>query len=185
MVLILISVAILTAQPGARKAAQRKNASPPSGTVSGRVFDLIKGKDFNPARLAKIYLLSWEGGENSAARQWNAAWIKAQEHFRNQLGEFPMTESSLCRSSLLTYDQATDAALAWAKPRKYGGIITSQTDQEGSFRITGIRPGTYYLIASGRAGPNDARWRQSIIVQAGSDLSIKMVSPTKACVVSE
>jgi hypothetical protein len=38
------------------------------------------------------------------------------------------------------------------------------------------------IVASGRAGFNDARWKEgSVEVKSGSETTIKLASPDKAC----
>ena len=93
-------------------------AKPKPGVVSGRIFEITKGGDIKPGRLAEVYLVSWDGVESSAAQRWHNEYLKARQEYINKLKESRWSDSIACHMALLTYDEATIAVLDSAAPKQ-------------------------------------------------------------------
>jgi hypothetical protein len=142
---------------------------------------ITKGGDIKPARLASVYLISWDGASNSAAQSWHNAYQIAVREYIAKLPESQWSESTACKMELLTYDQAILAVLQSDALSKLK-ILIGQADEEGNFKMADVQPGLYILVASGRGGFNEARWEEgSVEVKPGMETSLKLASPDKAC----
>lgn len=176
---------------------------PKLGVVSGRVFAITAGGDLKPARMAKVYLLSWEGGNTSAAYVYTEAITKGLRDLKVELlgpepdlADMPyvvgapsppspistMSESQICQRQLLVYDLAILAAMkSEVSQKRTGRILSDQADEEGNFKMN-VEPNEYSLVGSGRAGFNEARWaKDSVTVEPGAETSVKLAAPEKAC----
>lgn len=95
-------------------------------------------------------------------------------------------EKLTCKSELLAVDKAMIATLEWsqAKPLE-GQVLFADTDEEGNFVFPKVRTGKYNVIARGRAGINDAYWKQDVWVQPGEAVTVKVASVESSCVKPE
>jgi hypothetical protein len=156
-------------------------AKPKPGIVSGRIFLITKGGDIKPARLASVYLVSWDGAKNSAAQRWDDEYLRASQGYLAKLLDPQWSESTACKMELLAYDQATLAVLQSDAPSQLK-ILTGHADEEGNFKMADVQPGLYMIVASARAGFNDARWEEGFVqVKSEMETSLKLASPAKAC----
>ena len=160
-------------------------AKPKPGTVSGHVFAITASGDLKPARIAKVYLFSWHGGDGSAA----AAWADEMHKYLSELPEdyARLGKDLICRKELLTYDAAVVGALKWVTEKNATDqAVITDADEEGNFAFKNVAPGLYTVLATGRAGFNEARWlNPEVTVRAGYETALKLSSPEKACVVAE
>jgi hypothetical protein len=208
-VCLLTLVAILPlVMPAA--VAQQKTArtAPKPGVVSGRVFAIRQGGDIKPARMAKVYLLWKYHSLNEALaeekkgmtygsadltfsdRKIKAMQANLDESQRDAAAQNYWSDSLRCSKDLGAVDDAILATWQWCiDQKKMNQIPMADADEEGNFRITGVRPGVYDVIARGRAGFNDAFWDiggldsglQHITVAAGTEITLKLSSPEKSC----
>ncbi len=188
--------------------AQQKTVrtTPKSGVVSGRVFAITQAGDIKPARMAKIYLLwkyhskSEEMAEENRGKGGDFAQltfldelIKAKKALLKEAKRDPGNWSDLqwCNLELRAFDAAVTATLQWSLDRKRTDqVLVGSADEEGNFRMIGVRPGVYDVIARGRAGFNEAFWdthdiesasQDDITVAAGMETAIRLASPAKSC----
>jgi hypothetical protein len=85
---------------------------------------------------------------------------------------------ALC-NSIVSTPQHTALDLSKAHPDQ---VVTSETDEEGFFKIGGLKPAAYTVLVVGRAGANDGFWVENVALEAGKDSALKMRSPALACV---
>jgi hypothetical protein len=189
------------------KAAKTTASVPPNpGVVSGRIFAITTGGDIKPARLAKIYLFYLRGLKIAEANEEDQnpaglAWLKevgkalkelieATEKKTNEImtGQpyAPWSESVVCLRELTAYQGAVIGTLTWGQenPTRSNQILYADADEEGVFKIP-AQPGTYTLVASGRAGFNEAFWEAEVTVEPGTETTVKLPSPKKACLVAQ
>jgi hypothetical protein len=211
---LLIAFACASAQQKLPPKAAKTTVSAPLklGVLSGRIFAITTGGDIKPARLAKTFLFyvrrsgksveAIEEDQNSAGSAWlteeakaleafNEAWTKMLKQFneaetvelqRRILG----SGSSVCLKELTAYENAVIGTLAWGKenPTRSSQILYADADEEGAFKIP-AQPGIYTLVASGRAGFNEAFWDAEVTVEPGTETTVKLASPKKACLVAQ
>lgn len=189
-------------------AQQHKTTRTAPGVVSGRVFAITKSGDIKPARMATVYLL-WEyhSLEEAKAEEKNgihrpfaeltflternkAMAVETLEMDRDAAANNYWSESKSCSKDLEVFDKAILATMQWAVDQKMDyEVLNANADEEGNFKITGVRAGIYDLIARGRAGFNEAFWRtadvesglQDIKVAPGMETTVKLASPVKSC----
>lgn len=185
--------------------AQNNVASTSPGIVSGRVFAILENGDLKPARMAAVYLL-WKYHSSAESRAEVRKGIKRPAAELTYLDEYNKAEeakieemqrdtaawsdSKDCREGLRVVDHAIEATIQWSlDQKKPDQVLTTQADEAGNFRITGVRPGVYDVIARGRAGFNEAFWDigdvesglKDITVVPGKEMEVKLGSPVKAC----
>lgn len=187
--LMLMSVAAF-AQQKAKLAKPTAAVVPAPGTVSGRIFLITGGRDIKPARLAKLYLFyggAILGMEDSAGMAFDKEYLKAMDAYVIELKENlklgTLTSEAIdCEKELLLYSTAVVETLTWAETEnKTIQAIFADADEEGNFKIAAL-PGRYTLLASGRAGFNDAFWMNGwVTVKSGEETTVKMARPEKSC----
>src|SRR5437764_14499504 len=72
----------------------------------------------------------------------------------------PAAPGAICLSILMDYDRALKSTLDWSFARhKSDDMRMIHTDEEdGRFKVVGLRPGIWHVIARGRTGINEAIW---------------------------
>jgi hypothetical protein len=156
-------------------------------SVSGRIFGIDGNGNIKPARFAHVYLLyGWSGKPKAPGAKdddsHHAYWAFLDK--QNAEMEKKLVEKDFsCRRGLLVFAEAVSHALRWTdengRPKEFMSV---DTDEEGSFKITGVPAGYYFLVVRGRAGPNDAVWTlNDILVKPGTDVSVKLSSPEESC----
>jgi len=196
-VAVLLSATLLAQQ----KSIRSKPAPPPtpSGIVSGRVFLITGGGDLKPARLAKVILLfsartpdDTPAEPNTAGRTFAEAVLRnMQSQMKAESAERSRTravedeerfEKRMCRTGLQVYSQAEVATIDWLETETDKGhqLVSADADEEGNFKMT-APPGSYILLAQGRAGFNDAAWWANVAVRSGEVTTVKMATPVKSC----
>jgi hypothetical protein len=185
--------------------AQNNIASTSPGIVSGRVFAILENGDLRPARMATVYLL-WKYRSSAESLAEVRKGIKRPSAELTYLDEYnkakeaeleemerdntAWSDSKSCRKDLRAVDHAIEATIQWSlEQKKPDQVLTTQADEEGNFRMTGVRPGVYDVIARGRAGFNEAFWDvgdvesglKDITVVSGREMKVKLGSPVKAC----
>jgi hypothetical protein len=88
----------------------------------------------------------------------------------------------MCRTGLQVYSQAMSATIEWLQTEqdKARQVVSTDADEKGNFKIL-VPPGSYILLAQGRAGFNDAAWWANVGVRAGEVLTVKLAKPVKSC----
>lgn len=181
----------------AKKAPVKKAKPPETGELTGFVFLITKAGDLKPARLAHIVLLYMHRNgigpdENygpSVAFEYLADTIHTDddlqvEYLKSQLSyNTPMSDEAYCQAQLRSNIAALALAVKWAATEKHlEQVQTTDADEEGHFKLSGVPPGDYTLTASGQAGMNVAYWKQDdVVITAGQTTSVKLSSPEKAC----
>jgi hypothetical protein len=186
--------------------AQQKTATPRPGVVSGHIFAIMQSGDIKPARMAKVYLL-WNYESLKAAleeekngKKFESATLtftnqlnkgmeaNLEEMQRDDAAKNYWSESLHCSKDLGAVDAAILATWRWClDQKKMNQIPMTDADEEGNFRIAGVRPGVYRMVARGRAGFYDAFWsigfggQEDITVAAGMETTVKLPSPEKSC----
>ena len=174
------------------------------------MFAITKSGDLKVARFAQVYLFyltpnlkegdavtptEWEQGD-TAAMAWTHEALKAAEDIgkwqdalfeEEKKNRYPSSdkqvEAKLCSHDLLLYGQAVIATLKWSVDQhKPGQILSTNTDEEGNFKIEFLYPGTYGLVARGRAGFNEAFWEMDkVLVEQGMETVVKVAMVKVAC----
>jgi hypothetical protein len=185
LVLFVPSVIVVAQRtPG----STRSTTARASGTVSGRVFGITGSGDLKPARLARVYLLGSTETQTkqSAVTVFLEKYVTGTEELTASLNtDSDLSDEARCRKVLIVADDAILAALDWTKEKKkYSELKSTEADEEGAFRISGVAPGFHMLAIRGRAGANDAYWQADVVVVPGRDVSLKLGSPEKSCIAS-
>jgi len=165
-------------------------------SVSGRIFGITESGDLKPARFAHVYLIyEWSGKPLSEQTPEDKLFHTAASAFldkeieeakqaneRLKSAKEGTDDDLLCRNELIAYDESIAVALHWAidngKPKQF---LTVDANEEGEYRFPTVPPGRYFLIARGRAGINDAFWKQDLSVTANGNIVAKLASPEKSC----
>jgi hypothetical protein len=190
----LLSLLTLATIAGAQ---QQKSPPVKAGVVSGSVFAITKGGDLKPARMADVYLLylyrsvKWANAHPEDEDSAGHAWM---DNYNNVLGDFlkvfaaegmGWSDKMDCLKHMQVYHDALSQTKDWASAKhKDWQILTTEADENGMFKITVPHPGEYIILASGRAGFNDAFWDgdiPGIIVNPGATTTVKLSSPAKSC----
>jgi hypothetical protein len=185
---VLLTVSLLAQdikprQPDlARKSAANERRV---STVTGRVFAITKGGDLKPARSAQVYLFFQRGPEISSIIA-TAGTTPGVHYLQKELDALEENHKSgkdvSCKSGLIAIDKAILDTFEWAKQHQLTDLIRFvDTDEEGYFTISRVRPGIYELVVRGQAGINDASWLQEIEVKPGEKLTAKVSSVESSC----
>jgi len=169
--------------------------------ISGRVFAIIGNGDLKPARFAEVNLfyMNPDLGEseepNAAANFWIRERKKAADKWyaemKRRMSAFVPgkdspailpSERERCIGLLDTYYVASVNATHWIVEKK----LTDQSDyvqadEEGAFRFRLSRAGMYLVVATGRAGFNEAVWTDYVYVSLGEEAMAKLSSPSASC----
>lgn len=179
-------------------AQQQKSPSAKAGVVSGSVFAITKGGDLKPARMATVTLLylyrsvkvanANPADADSAGRAWLDNHNNIMEEYLKVAGSaegMAWSDKLACLKHLQTYHDALSQTRDWASAKhKDWQILTTEADENGMFKITVPHPGIYTILASGRAGFNDAFWYDNlkdIVVSPGATTAVKLSSIAEAC----
>jgi hypothetical protein len=173
--------------PEKQPAAPTKTTPALLAGLTGKVFAITKGGDLKQARFAQVFALS--GDSAAAFNAYMQTIAKAVSQFTKLRdgreaddvtsagSQVDSLTKALCTSIVSgPKDKALD--LAKANPDQ---VVTSETDEEGFFKIGGLKPGTYTVLVVGRAGANDGFWVENAVLESGKDDALKMRSPALAC----
>jgi hypothetical protein len=160
-----------------------QEAQSKAGVITGKIFLITRSGDLKPARLAMVFLLDehagGNGGKDSAAVLYLHTKIENMKTSFHQLAD--PDENISCPTSLLVFDKSLKSTLEWNEKEHKDQIEITETDEDGAFRFSGVRPGEYLILAKGHAGANQAYWEQDAIAAPGKEVAIKLASPAKAC----
>jgi len=176
-------------------AQQQKSQPAKAGVVSGSVFAITEGGDLKPARMADVYLLyyyrsvKWATAhpedEDSAGHAWKDIHNKIMEQFLKVYAAEGMgwSDQMDCLKHLQVYQDALLQTMAWVPANhKDWQMLLTEADENGVFNIALPHPGQYIILASGRAGFNDAFWEaDDVVVNPGATTAVKLAAPAKAC----
>jgi hypothetical protein len=165
---------------------------PRTAGLTGKVFLITGGGDIREARFASLFVLSGD-----VVAQFRATLLQTQEWLTEQnsdmekkftdRSDIAREELIHCHIGLLGINrELTDLAkrdlLNMATlPAKDPEMVLSETDEQGIFKVTGLKPGGYTIAVSGSAGTNFALWIEDVSLESGKDTSVKMHSPSMAC----
>ena len=71
--------------------------------------------------------------------------------------------------------------MAVALKKSYSSVVTSETDEEGAFKVKELKPGKYSVVVFGRSGANAAFWMDQVSVESGKDDSQEAHSAKLVC----
>lgn len=153
------------------------------GAVSGKVFLITQGGDLKPARLAQVILLYGGvlGGSQDAG---TASIFYHRKKVENLKASWPSPgHPTSCRSDLLIFNNSLKSTLEWGQTtgKATAQIQITTSDEEGAFQFPKVPIGEYTVLAWGHAGFNDAYWEESLKVQPGQSVALKLSSPHLAC----
>jgi hypothetical protein len=187
-------VVLFAAGVMAADAQQQKSSIARAGVVSGRIFAVTKGGDLKPARMATVVLLykyRSEKAANENAEEMDSAgmaWLDNKLHAMNELAredKSDWNDSVWCHQHLGTYHEALSATLSWASEKhKAWQILSTDADEDGTFKMAVPHPGKYTIVAIGQAGFNDAVWEADFVVNPGMNAAVKLSSPKESCLAS-
>jgi hypothetical protein len=207
----VISVLILSTAFAQTKSAKPKPVHPrpsPPAQISGRVFLVTNGGDLKPARMAAVYMLMELGlpyvsSDGRTVPMPEAGILLAGLKFLSQYLDLTAAEDDhieirrystdegkaqyRCNRNIQIHNQALRMTLDWAiVQRKTDQVLFVRADEEGNFEFTVPRPGEYYVLASGRAGLNDAFWKsETFWIEPGKSYTVKLPDPETACLTME
>jgi len=193
----LIAILLFSFSATAQTEKKTESARPASGSVSGKVFLITEAGDIKPARFAHVYLLYlWSGRPPAQQTNEDKTGATAGKTFLDKYvaelqseGEdlkdpsSPTDESFQCKRRLLTISKALSQTIDWIEESgKSKQLLSVDTDEDGTFQILRVPPGGYSIMARGRAGANDAFWKNDVLkIQSGRTVSVKLVSPETSC----
>ena len=162
---------------------------PTTATLTGKVFAITKGGDLKPARMASLFVLSGDAAAQFKSKLLSEKSKAAEADSR--LAANPTTDALfkedprllqliLHERCLRVNTNTLQEALDLAERNDESSVIL-ETDEQGSFRVAGLKPGTHTVIAIGRAGANDCVWIHDVTLEAGHETPIKMHTPSMAC----
>lgn len=161
---------------------QQGETSPgkPSAILSGKAFLITDGGDLMLARFAHLFVLS---GEAATQFSKHAEFVNYQESidFLQAIGPNSGIEQAMlrlqCVENLMKhFEMAGDLKKAYPS-----SVVISETDDEGAFKVNGLRPDTYTVLVFGRAGANAALWMDQVSLENGKDDPLKMRSMKLSC----
>ncbi|MGB9455521.1 MAG: carboxypeptidase-like regulatory domain-containing protein [Bryobacteraceae bacterium] len=152
---LLFSLAIVVGQ-----------AQPSTGTLAGRVYAIAKGGDIKPARLAHVFVAT---GDDQVALQQNVdrALAKRLEDIKNNTDA-----QGACVIASMSIHEAVKSG---------SGILTVDTDEDGSFDLPKLTAGAYAVVVMGTANGYQSVWYSTTTVTAGKRQKVKMSEPVLAC----
>jgi hypothetical protein len=166
-----------------------------NSSLTGKVFAITRGGDVKPALLAFVYLyptipshlifINWLKSHIINEHEFEEKMILIANRCEGgfctdpeQKREIQISLKKHCREFLADVDKMndemnTDRALL-------GPAYIDKTDETGSFKITRIKAGEYFIIVRGQAGPNDVLWFDKLLIVSGTN-TVKLSSVVKAC----
>jgi hypothetical protein len=144
--------------------SEKKNTVYDSGEMAGRVI-FATGKDGSPAPGASIVVIDTTAG-------------------KQVLDQLQKDPDASCSKRLANMQGALmDAARASAEAGRTPPTATA--DADGYFMLPQVRPGTYMVVAYGRAGDVQAIWEQPAMVDPYQAVVVKLVEPLISCAAGE
>jgi hypothetical protein len=184
---------------------RQSNESSPgaaSTILSGKAFLITKGGDLMVVRFGQVFVLSGEAANqfsnNSRFGNYDGANYdesieslensrsiapssgQLQELLRLEQGQVRLQKEELrlrCILNLMDhFEMAVDLKKAYPT-----SVMTSESDEEGAFKVKGLRPVTYTVLVFGRGGVNSALWMDQVSVESGKDEPLKMHTTKLGC----
>ena len=187
--IVLVTALELLAQQS--KTVQKRTAL--GGTLSGRIFGVTRGGDFKPAIMANVYLffevsVHPDGkvddidGDDTAGDIFMRNENKERGAELAEMQRNNWSEHVECLNALLAYRKAIVTTMESVPKNRQWQVVTGETDENGPFRLSVPRQGSWMLVAYGQTGANDAVWEQEgVRVFAGKGTELKLGSTEKAC----
>jgi hypothetical protein len=143
-------------------------------TITGKV-----SINEHPASSATVYFMRQDEKEFAAG-----VWLEAYNHaLAERLKEASQTGNSYekalaCRSELLAFHEAYEAAFAWATRMQQGQQMTAAiTDEAGNFSVD-VQPGNYIALAISKAGQS---WWEGKASTKSGNTTITLSEPVVSC----
>jgi hypothetical protein len=98
----------------------------------------------------------------------------------------PLSDEQICLETIKEDIAAVASTVEWAATENLlNQVKSTEADEEGHFKLSGVPPGDYTLAASGQAGMNTAYWEQDdVVITSGQTTSVKLSSPEQACLLA-
>jgi hypothetical protein len=178
--LTIQSNAVPALPPSDRLRSNEVTPSTPSSILSGKAFLITKGGDVMVPRFGQVFVLAGE-----AANQFskNAQFVNYEESvdYLRALAPSSGTQQAMlrlqCVENLMKhFKMANDLKKAYP-----ASVTTSESDEEGAFKLKALRPGNYTVLVFGRGGANAALWMDQVSVESGKDEPLKMHTTKLGC----
>jgi hypothetical protein len=166
---------------------QQQKAKPDAlAAVSGETFLTTRGGDLQVARMANVYALGAPLIHKylEVAKQMRASRDKRLQAFLNRNTDSAAdAETTACRFLMRENDETIARTISWARGSDQESLHATKTDENGFFRLGGLKPGNYLLVVRGQAGGTEAEWESRMFsLKAGETIRLKMSTPLLACV---
>ena len=168
----------------------RKTLAPTAATLTGKVFAITKGGDLKPARMATLFVLSGDVAAqfkskmlseiSKAAEAEEAASRLVDPVLRTDVEVLELLEGIKRMDCEKAFRNTLEDGINLAK-RNADSVFILETDEEGLFKVAGLKPGSYTVVIIGRAGANDGVWVEDVTLEAGQETPIKMHALRMAC----
>jgi hypothetical protein len=157
-----------------------------NGEISGRIFLVTQGGNLKAARSAQVVLLRGSDSPAAVPHAETAAAVYENKVLQNLEASYQQLAATgdTCNLRLLIDIKSLQSTLDWAKKNgELKQIRVVQADEEGAFDFSEVQPGSYILLARGRAGANEAHWESDgdIKIKAGQKFTVKLGSPHTTC----
>ena len=154
--------------------------APSSAVLSGKAFLVTNGGDLMVARFGQVFALT---GEAAIQFSKNAQFVNYEESvdYLRAIAPSSGTQQAMlrlqCVENLMKhFEMANDLKKAYP-----ASVSTLASDEEGAFKLKGLRPGSYTILVFGRGGANAALWMDQVSVESGKDEPLKMHTTKLGC----
>jgi len=161
---------------------------PMTATLTGKVFAITIGGDLKPSRMASVFVLSGDAVAQfkSTMLSENSKVAEADSQLEDPKLDVLFKENPGLLTSMKRipcWDAFTNILAEAIKlaENSADSVVTSESDEEGLFKVAGLKPGVCTIVIIGGAGANDGVWVQDVTLEAGQETPIKMHRPSMAC----
>lgn len=153
-------------------AGQTKRANGIS--IKGKVFAITQGGDLKPARMARVYVVNVFRYERFTAMtlamaEKNLQRVQTRQNLLN------------CSEKQAGWELGIAEMIKEAQENPRAKVWSAETDENGEFQISGVLPGSYYLLAYGQAGINHGYWAKEINISRGVNTPFKLTQFESSC----
>jgi hypothetical protein len=165
---------------------QRQKAKPYAlAAVSGETFLTTRGGGLKVARMANVYVLgaSLIHKYLEVAKQMRGSRNERLQALLNRNTDSAAdAETTACRFLMRENDETIARTIAWATENDQESLHTTETDENGFFRLGRLKPGNYLVVVRGQAEGTEAEWESRMFnLKAGETMRLKMSAPLLAC----
>jgi hypothetical protein len=189
---VLTLAFIMTFTSGAQQPKTVQRQAPAGGALSGRIFAVTNGGDIKPAIMADVYLfyevaIHPNGTVNDIDGDDSVGLLYMKSKNNEMAAEDgkrrpDWSDHLTCVHDLMVYQNAILTTLQNVPRGKNWQVVSGQTDEDGYFKLSVPRQGSWMLVAHGQAGAFDAAWEhEGVRIFLGRSTEIKLGSPEKSC----